>query len=509
MTDLLHHRVEGREGGPVLLLGPSLGTSLAVWDAQVAVLEQHFRVVRWDLPGHGGSAADALPAGGDLGDLARRVLEVADAVGAGTFAYAGVSLGGAVGTWLATHRPARVTALALVCSSARFGPPEGWRERAATTRARGTGALADSAPARWVTPAFAATAPPALARLVADQRGADPEAYARCCEVLAGTDLRADLHRISAPTLVVAGRDDLSTPPAAHARPLADAITDAHLIELPRAAHLATVERPDAVSAALLAHFAAPLDTTAAPATSNGTATRLRADAGPAIAPGAPTESRTTTAPDTATGTGPAPATRADADSTIAPGAPTESRTTTTPDTATAIRGGTRVAPAIGTGTGTGPSSADGPAAADGRSTGPARESRAAAGTDEARRAAGTAVRRTVLGDAHVDRAVARTTEFTAPFQDFITRYAWGEIWTRDVLDRRTRSAMTLTALIAGGHLDEFAMHVRAAVRNGLTPEEIGEVVLQSAVYCGVPAANSAFAVADRVLTELGLDGPS
>ncbi|SFF40108.1 3-oxoadipate enol-lactonase / 4-carboxymuconolactone decarboxylase [Actinacidiphila alni] len=509
MTDLLHHRVDGPEGGPVLLLGPSLGTSLAVWDAQVALLEQHFRVVRWDLPGHGGSAADALPAGGGLGDLARRVLEVADAVGAGTFAYAGVSLGGAVGTWLAAHRPARVTALALVCSSARFGPPEGWRERAATTRAHGTGALADSAPSRWVTPAFAVAAPAALARLVADQRGADPEAYARCCEVLAGTDLRADLHRISAPTLVVAGRDDLSTPPAAHARPLADAIADAHLVELPRAAHLATLERPDAVSAALRTHFAPLLDTTtAAPATGNGAATRFRTGAGPAIDTGAPAEPRTTATPDTATatGTGPAPATRAGAGPVIDTGAATESRTTATPDIATAIRGGTRVAPA--TGTGTGPSSADGPAAADGRSTDPARKSRAEAGTDEARRAAGTAVRRTVLGDAHVDRAVARTTEFTAPFQDFITRYAWGEIWTRDVLDRRTRSAMTLTALIAGGHLDEFAMHVRAAVRNGLTPEEIGEVVLQSAVYCGVPAANSAFAVADRVLTELGLDGP-
>jgi 3-oxoadipate enol-lactonase/4-carboxymuconolactone decarboxylase len=110
--------------------------------------------------------------------------------------------------------------------------------------------------------------------------------------------------------------------------------------------------------------------------------------------------------------------------------------------------------------------------------------------------------RREVLGDAHVDRSVERTTDFTADFQDFITRYAWDEIWNRPGLDRRTRSCITLTALVAHGHLAELELHVRAAVRNGLTPEEIKEVLLQCAIYCGVPAANSAFAVAQRVLAE-------
>ncbi|NJP26031.1 4-carboxymuconolactone decarboxylase [Microbispora hainanensis] len=114
----------------------------------------------------------------------------------------------------------------------------------------------------------------------------------------------------------------------------------------------------------------------------------------------------------------------------------------------------------------------------------------------------GMRVRREVLGDAHVDRARARTTEFTADFQNLITRYAWGEIWTRPGLDRRTRSCITLTALVAGGHLEELAMHVRAARRNGLTTVEIKEVLLQTAIYCGVPAANAAFAVAQRVLAE-------
>jgi 4-carboxymuconolactone decarboxylase len=114
----------------------------------------------------------------------------------------------------------------------------------------------------------------------------------------------------------------------------------------------------------------------------------------------------------------------------------------------------------------------------------------------------GMEVRREVLGDEHVDGAIERTTEFTADFQDLITRYAWGEIWTRPGLDRRMRSAITLTALIALGHFEELAIHVRAARRNGLTDDEIKEVLLQAAIYCGVPAANRAFAVASRVFEE-------
>jgi 4-carboxymuconolactone decarboxylase len=114
----------------------------------------------------------------------------------------------------------------------------------------------------------------------------------------------------------------------------------------------------------------------------------------------------------------------------------------------------------------------------------------------------GMEVRRAVLGDDHVDDAIARTTEFTADFQDLITRYAWGEIWARPGLDRRTRSCITLTALVGLGREEELAMHVRAALRNGLSYDEIKEVLLHSAVYFGVPAANGAFAVAQRVLAE-------
>ena len=120
----------------------------------------------------------------------------------------------------------------------------------------------------------------------------------------------------------------------------------------------------------------------------------------------------------------------------------------------------------------------------------------------EETRERGMRIRREVLGDDHVDRAIARTTEHTADFQDLITRYAWGEIWARPGLDRRTRSCMTLVALVALNRMDELEMHVRAARRNGLTPDEIKEVLLHCAVYCGVPAANSAFAIAQRVLDE-------
>ena len=115
---------------------------------------------------------------------------------------------------------------------------------------------------------------------------------------------------------------------------------------------------------------------------------------------------------------------------------------------------------------------------------------------------AGMAVRREVLGDAHVDRAIAATTELTAPFQEFITRFAWGGVWTREELDRRTRSCITLAVLTALGREHELALHVRAARRNGLSPREIGEVLLHTAVYAGVPAANAAYAVAQRVLDE-------
>ncbi len=364
----LHHTIEGSPTAPPLLLGPSLGTSTALWDAIAPELSATHRVIRFDLPGHGRSPASLIEDSASIAGLADLVLRLADALGIERFSYAGVSIGGALGLQLAADHPERIERLAVLCASARFGDPQQWLDRAARVRREGLESLAEGAPERWFTPGFT------VDRLIEDHRTADPRAYAACCTALASYDLRERLTQITAPALLVAGREDPATPPA-HLRALADGIGGATLVEIPGASHLAVAETPLPVLAALRGHFCGPA-------------------------------------------------------------------------------------------------------------------------------AAGMAVRRQVLGSAHVDRAQERQSAFTARFQDFITRYAWGEIWTDGTLSHRERSMITLTALVAGGHLDELALHVRAARRNGLTPLEVGAVLQQCAVYVGVPAANAAFAVAQRVLDE-------
>jgi 3-oxoadipate enol-lactonase / 4-carboxymuconolactone decarboxylase len=245
---LLHHRCEGPATAPPLLLGPSLGTSTALWDGVAPELSAGHRVVRWDLPGHGGSPADLIGPGATVADLSGLVLGLADSLGVDRFSYAGVSLGGAVGLWLAAHHPERIDRLAVVCSSAHFGDGAPWRERAALVRREGTGPIARTAAARWFTPGF--TVP----GLLDDLRHTDAGAYAACCDALATYDVRDVLPSITAPTLVIAGRDDPATPPV-HAREITDAVPGATLAELAHASHLAPAERPDAVLAALRAHF--------------------------------------------------------------------------------------------------------------------------------------------------------------------------------------------------------------------------------------------------------------
>ncbi|MEU0454457.1 alpha/beta fold hydrolase, partial [Streptomyces sp. NPDC006129] len=223
---LLNHRAEGPTAAPPLLLGPSLGTSYALWDKVAPELSITHRVVRWDLPGHGGSAADLIKAGATVGDLAGLVLALADSLGIERFAYAGVSLGGAVGLHLAVHHPQRLSSLAVICSSAHFNGAGPWEERAALVRREGLAGLAQSADSRWFTAGFS------VPRLVEDHRRADPEAYAACCDALAAFDLRDRLGSIAVPTLLVAGRDDPATPPA-HLREIADAVPGAALVEIP------------------------------------------------------------------------------------------------------------------------------------------------------------------------------------------------------------------------------------------------------------------------------------
>ena len=371
----LHHVESGPADAPPLLLGGSLGTTADMWEPQVEALSTVFRVIRFDHRGHGLSPVPEGPY--SMADLGGDVVALMDRLGIHRAHYAGLSIGGMVGQWLAVHHPERIAHLALLATSPYMGPAGNWRDRAALVRAQGTAAVADSVVERWFTPGFTEDNPHDVARLRDQIAATDPEGYAGCCGAIETYDLRDELHRVTAPTLVLAGADDPSTPPEGHAELIAGRVPHARLVVLDDAAHLLSWQQAAKVNTLLTQHFA----------------------------------------------------------------------------------------------------SAD-------------------------RYASGMRVRRGVLGDAHVDRARARTTGFTEPFQDLITRYAWGEVWTRPGLDRRTRSCMVLTALVAHGHWDEVAMHVRAALRNGLTPDEIGEVFLQAAVYCGVPAANKAFAVAQEVFAE-------
>jgi 3-oxoadipate enol-lactonase/4-carboxymuconolactone decarboxylase len=384
---------------PLLVLGPSLGTSaVALWTACVGDLADRFHLVGWDLPGHGVSPA-TTGTSLDFADLAAAVIDLVDAVQeergepSGPFAYAGDSAGGAVGLQLLVDAPDRVRAAVILSSSAAFGAMPGWTDRAAAARASGTASLVPLSLQRWFTDGFADREPERVSALLHSLREADDESYAQVCEALSRFDVRDRLGDVTAPVLAVAGSDDVATPPAL-VEDIAAGIPDCRLVVLDGVAHLPPTEVPSVVVKLLAQHLE-----------------------------------------------------------------PTGGPTTGIP------------APAL----------EDAPDALYNR---------------------GMAVRREVLGDAHVDRATAAVTDLTREFQELITRYAWGTIWTRPGLDRRSRSMITLTALIARGHHEELAMHVRAARTNGLTDDEIKEVILQSAIYCGVPDANTAFRVAQTVLSE-------
>lgn len=363
---------------PLLVLLPSLGTTAELWDGVVARLAETSdrpRILRVDLPGHG--ASPVARDGFTVADLARSVLDVVDDVGGGAFHLAGDSLGGAIALELAVTASDRVLSLALFCTGAAIGTPQGWAERAAQVRASGTASVVAGSAQRWFAPGYLDAHPDgpggrALRTLV----DVDDESYALCCEALAGFDRRAELGRVAAPAVVVAGALDAVTTPDVM-RELAEGIPGARFVELAESSHLIPLEHPAAATDLL----------------------------------------------------------------------------------------GTLLA--------------------------------SSSASERGRR-----VRRDVLGDAHVDRATSAITPETAAFQDFITRYAWGEVWARPQLTRQQRSIATLASLITGGHENEFRMHVRAALRNGLTRTEIAEVVHHTALYAGLPAANSAMAIARDVFAE-------
>jgi 3-oxoadipate enol-lactonase len=248
----LHHRVDGDPTAPTVVLGPSLGTALGMWDPQVDALAQRWRVVRFDTRGHGGSPVPDGPY--SVEGLARDVVALLDELGVDQFAYGGLSLGGAIGQQLAVEQPDRVRSLVLCCTAARFGEPDGWQERAARVRAEGTDWLVEPTRGRWFTEDFRERSPQQVERLLSMLRDTPSEGYAGCCDALGGFDSHDRLREIKAPTLVVAGEDDPATPPALSSD-LATAIADATLLVVPRAAHLASVEQAARVTPAIVEHL--------------------------------------------------------------------------------------------------------------------------------------------------------------------------------------------------------------------------------------------------------------
>ncbi|MGY1692497.1 3-oxoadipate enol-lactonase [Geodermatophilus sp. SYSU D01105] len=242
---------DGPRDAPVVVLSNSLGATRAMWDPQVPALAERFRVVTYDTRGHGSSPAPAGPY--RLDDLVDDVVALLDRLGVRRAHVAGLSLGGMTAMRLAAREPDRVRRIALLCTSAKT-EPQGFLDRAAAARSGGTAPLAPAVVSRWLTPSFAAAHPDLVARLEAMIAGADDEGYAACCEVVAHLDLREELSRIGAPTLVVSGAEDPALPPD-HQRAIAEGIPGAELVSVSPGAHLANLESPLEVTGALLAHL--------------------------------------------------------------------------------------------------------------------------------------------------------------------------------------------------------------------------------------------------------------
>jgi len=376
----IFYRLEGRAGLPVLVMSHSIGVDHSMWAPQMPDLLANFQVLRYDTRGHGASEAPKGECAMEM--LGRDVLAVADALDIDKFAFCGLSLGGAIGQWLAIHAGTRLSALILANTSAQFGPRSNWEARIKMVSEGGMEAIIDLAMQRFFSPETLARGDANADSIKALILGTDPDGYIGCCAALREVDNRGSLGQIDVPTLVIVGDKDVSTPWEGHGEILAREIPNAKTVRLP-SPHLSNIERPRSFSNAIL-EFLVALE--------------------------APTD-------------------------------PLE---------------------------------------------------------------AGFAVRRAMLGDAHVDRAIANTTEFNREFQELITRYAWGSVWTRPGLDRRTRRLLVLAMMASLGRWEEFAMHVRAGLEHELEPCDLRELLLQTAIYAGVPAANTGFHVASEQMDKVG-----
>jgi len=373
----LFYRLEGSEGKPVLVLSHSIGADHAMWELQATDLYPHFQVLRYDVRGHG--ASDAPKGDYSIEDLGRDVLGLTDALKLSEFAFCGLSLGGAIGQWLAIHAPSRVTRLVLASTSPKFGPRANWDARRKAVLEGGMAAVIDLVMQRFFSSETLARGDAYAQAVRSVILGTDPIGYAGCCAALRDLDTTQMLGQIHVPTLVIVGDRDVATPWSGHGEILAREIPGTQAVHLP-AAHLSNLERPRSFTAALLNFLQLQSETKSDPLQ------------------------------------------------------------------------------------------------------------------------AGFEVRRAVLGAEHVDRSIAATTEFNREFQELITRYAWGTIWTRPGLDRRTRRLLVLSVTAALGRWEEFRLHLRAGLAHELEPCDLQEVLLQVAVYAGVPAANTGFHIAAELL---------
>lgn len=248
----VHRVVEGPADAPVLILANSLGSTLEMWDPQVAELTRHFRVVRYDLRGHGASPTPPSPY--SIGDLGADVVALMDDLNVQRAHLVGSSIGGMAALWVAANAPDRVDHLVAIGTSARLGPPHVWTDRARTVLAGGMGEVAESVVERWYTASFAEQHPKVVAQMREMVGSADPSGYAGCCLAIAGMDQTDTLGAITAPTLVVVGANDPSTPPE-HAERLLAGIADCRLVVLPDAAHVPSLEHPQRIGSVVREHL--------------------------------------------------------------------------------------------------------------------------------------------------------------------------------------------------------------------------------------------------------------
>lgn len=373
----LFYRLEGNEDLPILVLSHSIGADHGMWQPQVQDLLPHFRILRYDALGHG--ASDVPKSEYSIAQLGQQLIDLLDVLKISKVAFCGLSLGSAIGQWLAINAPERLTKLILASTTARFGTRESWRERIDTVRRGGMPAVIDLVMQRFFSPEFIPNPQAASVRSVV--LGTDPEGYLGCCAALRDFDPKEQLKKVKIPTLIIVGDRDIATTWAGGAEIVAHEIAGAHVVHLP-GAHLSNLESPRSFSAALAAFLQPEFDP------------------------------------------------------------------------AKALEGGFKV-------------------------------------------------RRRVLGDSYVDRAISTTTEFTKDFQDLITRYAWGTLWTRPGLDLRTRRLLVLAMMAALGHWEEFRMHTAAGLAHELEPVDIKEVLLQAAIYAGVPVANRGFRIAQEEMQKI------